>query len=401
MDNLGTFGLAKRNIKNKPARSYGLMALTGILCFILFFGSFMIYSLKRGISSLSDRMGADIIVVPEGYDSKVTGAILRGEPNSFFFDKSVEERVEKTEGVEKAAPQLFLATLSASCCSFPIQIIGIDFDRDFTVVPWLEKQAQLPLKDGEVIVGSNVEGTIHEEVKFFSRPFKIKGRLAKTGMGFDNTVFMSIEQAKELAVEFEKLIQTPDAGDENMISSVMVRVKRGEDPEKVLKNLRAEFKNDGIYPILSKQMMSEVSKNMEGMLVYVYVLMALLWLLAFCVLILVYSVSLKERKREFAMLRILGSTKLKLRNIVLSEVFIINITGASIGTVFGLVCALLFSPAVGDSLKMPFLQPGIAPMLILAAAAILAGTLLGPIASLFSLIKMSSAEPALLLREND
>ena len=186
-----------------------------------------------------------------------------------------------------------------------------------------------------------------------------------------------------------------------MISSVMVRVKRGEDPEKVLKNLRAEFKNDGIYPILSKQMMSEVSKNMEGMLVYVYVLMALLWLLAFCVLILVYSVSLKERKREFAMLRILGSTKLKLRNIVLSEVFIINITGALIGTVFGLVCALLFSPAVGDSLKMPFLQPGIAPMLILAAAAILAGTLLGPIASLFSLIKMSSAEPALLLREND
>ena len=85
----------------------------------------------------------------------------------------------------------------------------------------------------------------------------------------------------------------------------------------------------------------------------------------------------------------------------MSEVFIINITGALIGTVFGLVCALLFSPAVGDSLKMPFLQPGIAPMLILAAAAILAGTLLGPIASLFSLIKMSSAEPALLLREND
>ena len=83
------------------------------------------------------------------------------------------------------------------------------------------------------------ESCCNEEVKFFSRPFKIKGRLAKTGMGFDNTVFMSIEQAKELAVEFEKLIQTPDAGDENMISSVMVRVKRGEDPEKVLKNLRA------------------------------------------------------------------------------------------------------------------------------------------------------------------
>ena len=133
MNSLGTFGLAKRNIKNKPARSYGMMVLTGVLCFILFFGSFMIYSLKRGISSLSDRMGADIIVVPEGYDSKVTGAILRGEPNSFFFDRAVEDRVKAVEGVEKTAPQLFLATLSASCCSFPIQIIGIDFNSDFTV----------------------------------------------------------------------------------------------------------------------------------------------------------------------------------------------------------------------------------------------------------------------------
>jgi len=401
VNSLGTFGLAKKNIKNKPARSYGMMVLTGVLCFILFFGSFMIYSLKRGISSLSDRMGADIIVVPEGYDSKVTGAILRGEPNSFFFDRAVEDRVKAVEGVEKTAPQLFLATLSASCCSFPIQIIGIDFNSDFTVAPWLEKQVGLPLKEGEIIVGNNVEGNIHAEVKFFSRPFKIKGRLAKTGMGFDNTVFMSIEQAKALAVEFEKTLQTPDAGRENMISSVMVRVKRGESPEEVLKRLRAEFKSDGIYPILSKQMMSEVSKNMEGMLIYVYVLIGLLWLLAFCVLTLVYSVAIKERKREFAMLRILGTTKSKLRNIFISEVFIINLIGASIGTAFGVICALLFAPAVGNSLKMPFLQPSAVVLIMLAAASILAGTFLGPLSSLFSLIKMSAAEPALLLREND
>ena len=43
----------------------------------------------------------------------------------------------------------------------------IDFDRDFTVVPWLEKQAQLPLKNEEVIVDSNIEGTIHEEIEVF------------------------------------------------------------------------------------------------------------------------------------------------------------------------------------------------------------------------------------------
>ena len=164
---LGAMGLARRNIRNKPGRAYGLMALTAILCFVLFLSSFLILSLKNGIHSLSGRMGADLIVVPEGYDSKITGAILRGEPNSFFFDQSVAERVRALPGVEEASPQIFLATLSAGCCSYPLQLIGVDFDTDFSVVPWLSSQVKLPLKEGEIIVGASIEGTYNSEVKFF------------------------------------------------------------------------------------------------------------------------------------------------------------------------------------------------------------------------------------------
>ena len=93
--------IAKKNIENKPVRNYSLMALTGFLCFVLFLSTFLIYSVKNGLHSLSDRMGADIIVVPEGYDSKISGAILRGEPNSFFFERSIFERLQKIEGIEK------------------------------------------------------------------------------------------------------------------------------------------------------------------------------------------------------------------------------------------------------------------------------------------------------------
>ena len=100
MENLQTkkltvFELAKLNIKRKPFRTASLIILTAVLAFSLFAGSFLVKSLKGGMVSLSNRLGADIIVVPQGYDSKIESALLRGEPNSFYFDTEVVERVKK------------------------------------------------------------------------------------------------------------------------------------------------------------------------------------------------------------------------------------------------------------------------------------------------------------------
>ncbi len=397
----GAWWIAQRNIKYKPGRAYGLMTLTGILCFVLFVSSFLIFSLKNGIRSLSGRMGADLIVVPEGYDSKITGAILRGEPNSFFFDKSVADRVRQLDGVAEASPQLFLATLSAGCCSYPLQIIGVDFDSDFSVVPWLSGQVELPLPEGGIIVGASVEGTYNEEVRFFGRPFRIKGRLAKTGMGFDTSVFMGMEETRALAAEFEKLLGNPAAEDENLISSVMVRVSQGTDPRAVQAAISQEFRGEGVYPLVSKQMMTEVSGNLNSLLTYIYILIALLWLLAFLVLLLVHSVSIRERRREFATLRVLGATRKKLKEICLSELLLINGGGALSGAVLGAAVALLFGPAFSKALKMPFLEPHAGMLALLFLMTVLAGTLLGPLSALHALREMDRRELALLTREND
>ena len=191
--------LAKQNLKRKPFRTVSLIVLTAVLAFSLFCGSFLVKSLNGGMQSLANRLGADIIVVPQGYDSKIESALLRGEPNSFYFKLEVVDRLKKIEGIERASPQLFVATLSAGCCSFPLQVIGIDFDSDFTIKPWLQQQVKLPLAQNQIVVGSNIVGNTHSEVKFFNQPFVIAGRLAKTGMGFDNSVFMTIENAKRLA----------------------------------------------------------------------------------------------------------------------------------------------------------------------------------------------------------
>ena len=95
--NLTLFSIAKMNIKRQSVRTFFLGLLIFILAFVLFSGTFLVKSLNVGLSSLSNRLGADIIVVPQGYDGKIEGALLRGEPNTFYFDIEAVDRIKKIE----------------------------------------------------------------------------------------------------------------------------------------------------------------------------------------------------------------------------------------------------------------------------------------------------------------
>ena len=390
--------LAKLNLKRKPFRTVSLIVLTAVLAFSLFSGSFLVKSLNGGMQSLSNRLGADIIVVPQGYDSKIESALLRGEPNSFYFKSEVVERLKKIEGVDLASPQLFIATLSAGCCSFPLQVIGIDFDSDFNIKPWLEKQIRLPLTDNQIVVGSNIVGDTHSQVKFFNQPFVIAGRLAKTGMGFDNSVFMTIENAKRLAKEYERIMEHPVAQDEDLISSVMVRLKPNADARAVSQRILKEFEGEQIYPLISKRMMMNISASIANLNVYIYVLLALLWLLSFIVLAVSFSSIFHERKEEFGMLRIIGGTKKKLAQLASAEALIISAAGAGIGTVFACLIVLLFNQAIVAGLKMPFLTPSVLWILVCALLTLLLISIIGPLAALKTIHGFTKQEPALQLQ---
>ena len=392
---LTIFNIARMNIKRQPLRTFFLSLLIFILAFVLFSGTFLVKSLNEGLTSLSDRLGADIIVVPQGYDGKIEGALLRGEPNTFYFDIEAAERIRKIEGVVAASPQLFIATLSASCCSFPLQIIGIDFETDFNVKPWLSKQLKLPLTNNEIVVGSNIVGNVRGELKFFSQPFVIAGRLSKTGMGFDNSVFMTMENARRLSKEYERIIQQPSSHNERLISSVMVKLKAGLDAKKVAKKISEEFKGEQLYPLVSKQMMSNVSSGIENLTLYIRILIITLYLLSFVVLIVSFSSIFNERRSEFAMMRIVGATRTWVAILASLESFMISSVAAFLGTITSLFIILLFNQAIVAYLKMPFLSPSISWIVLSSIGSFLVISLIAPISSLRTAFNLTKTEIAL------
>ncbi|MBQ1310614.1 MAG: ABC transporter permease, partial [Blautia sp.] len=100
------------NLRRKPGRTAALILLTALLALSVFGGTIVEMSLKRGLESLESRLGADIIVVPSSAQSKVSfkNMLLQGTTGAFYMSSENLARTLEVEGVEKAAPQLFLAS---------------------------------------------------------------------------------------------------------------------------------------------------------------------------------------------------------------------------------------------------------------------------------------------------
>ncbi|MDR2390884.1 MAG: ABC transporter permease, partial [Planctomycetota bacterium] len=195
-ERLDALRLALANLRMKPYRSFGLIAVVAVFSFIMFGGSLLSDSVRLGMDSMSQRLGADLMVVPKGYDDKLQSVLLRGEPSTFYFNEDLVEKLRKISGVARLAPQLYLASLDDPCCAYPIQIIGYDPEHDFVIPPWMETKRPVRPANDEIVVGSLITSPIGTQSYFFGDKFRVAARLDRTGMGFDTSVFMPIAAAR-------------------------------------------------------------------------------------------------------------------------------------------------------------------------------------------------------------
>ncbi|MBQ2530211.1 MAG: ABC transporter permease, partial [Treponema sp.] len=104
--------LALSNLSKKAYRTLAIGLLVAFSSAVLFASLVLGAGLKSGIRGLRSRLGADLLVVPEGYESGAESVLLTGEPNYFYMDRSVLDSVRRMAGIEKASPQFYLTSLS-------------------------------------------------------------------------------------------------------------------------------------------------------------------------------------------------------------------------------------------------------------------------------------------------
>ncbi|MDR1028005.1 MAG: ABC transporter permease [Clostridiales Family XIII bacterium] len=394
--------IAVCNLKRKPFRAGGLIFLVALLSFVLFGGSLIAFSLFNGTDGLSKRLGADILIVPQGYDQKVEGILLRGEPSAFYMDAEWLGRIADVEGVRAVSPQLLIASLNADCCSMPIQLIGFDRETDFVVEPWIRTALPGALSDGEIVVGGAITGKVGDRLKFFEREYRIAAKMDNTGTGFDASVFMNMDAARRAADDFVamggSLTIPADA-----VSSLIVMVDKDYTADGVSRRMNEDFDygNSGIVVVSAKKIVNNVSGNLRVLVTFVALLAALLWVLSVAVLAIVFSVMLNERKREFGILRALGITRKRLVKLVFLESGIVSLVGSVAGVFLAALLILPFRSYIHEAVRMPYMQPSIGQFILLVAASLLLSFAVGPLASLLSSRRIRRGDAYAVIREGE
>lgn len=400
---LNTTSIAVSNLKSRTFRSVCLIGLVTILSFTLFSGLLLTYSLKGGMDSVGQRMGADLMVVPSGNETEIEGALLRGEPGAFYFKKQTEDIISGISGVSKISPQFFISSLSAGCCSFPVQLIGFDPKTDFVISPWVSGQLKKELKDGQVVVGSQVDAVAGGTLKFFDQKYQVAGKLEETGMGFDTSVFMNYHTAEAVLISAKQVgISFKFKGDD-LISAVMIKTKSGYDTADLGDEIIERLDQEGIEAdvVEPQNIMNSISESIRDFIQYVRVFSVMLWILTCCLLTVVFTFSIHERKKEIAVLRILGATRKKLLRLLFSEAVMISAGGSAVGILLACLVIFPFKTYIGMKMGIPYMLPQPETIAAITVISFLLTSVIGPAASAYSAYQIGRNEILITFREGE
>lgn len=396
------FSLMIRNVTRRPGRTTSLVLLTAFLAISLFCGTIVVSSLRRGLNSMENRLGADIIVVPAEAESKASmkNLLLQGTIGTFYMDASALEKVRETEGVGKASAQIFLSSMKADCCSVKVQVIGFDPENDFVVQPWIAESLNHPLGDMEVVVGCRVETDVGNSFRIYDNSCRVAAKLASTGTGLDTAVYCNMNTIHRLlqAAEEKGITHKIDSGnDAEVVSAVYVKVLPGTDPGLVNNRLNGRVRK--ATAIRTAGMMTEVADSLSGVSRTVAVLICAVWVLSLIILFIVFSMMVNERRRELAVYRLLGMNRKMLSGMILKEAALCSFTGALCGTVLGAVMVFPFTTLIETSLKLPYLTPDPGTIVLYACIAMAVTVLVGCAAGSRTAHRLSKVDPGTTLRE--
>ena len=395
---LSAFDMAIQNLKARKNRTLLMATFVVIMTATFFFSTYLTENLNSRIEKTTNRLGADIIVTASGAESGLSKSLFSGTPCTIWFDNDSMDAIAQIDGIKTVSPQLYIGTLPASCCDSSSQIVAIDPETDFLVNSWGAQTGCIDLKYGEVIIGQSILSNEGEKIRFYNCEFNVIKKLDKTGMGYDNSVFMTYETAKILQSSPEARDNVSVDNIEGSASMLLIKLEPDADKLKVRKSILAA--DTGKYRIFStEEMMGELSRQVQQLSGYGTLLTTILILTTSLALICIFIININERKEEFGIMCALGAGKKRISEIVLSEALLITVIGGLAGITLSIGLMSSFKDALMLALNVPGFDISLPRMLLLGLYGILISASIGIIAAVISVIRISNGESYRLIRE--
>jgi len=388
--------LALRSIGGRQFRSViivtCIVVISGFLLSVTLLAKSMQHSLNVGL----ERMGADMIVVPEEDKDAAEAAFLQGKAVSYvWMPKENLEKVAGLEGVERASSQLYLSSLTgAPCCSaWDLFVVAFDPETDFTVKPWLEKNLDRPMGLRDVIGGQFI---IETALRLYGTELNLLGRLEATGTGLDKTIFMTLETAQFMAEQSITKAAKPLEIPEGQISVIQVKVQPGYRVEDVAHRITQEFPD--LYALTGLELTQTVQSQTSGLFRALMVAMLIIWVLASLLIALIFVMLVTERRREIGMLRAVGASRNFIFRMFLTEGFILALGGGIVGVILATMFVYFFRDFLALTAEAPLLMPPLVSLLGYVFACLAMALIVSLPALIYPAIRASRTDPAEVMR---
>jgi putative ABC transport system permease protein len=387
--------LAARNLRRRPLRTGILIAALSLIVAALVFSLSFVMRVNASIQLTADRLGADLLIVPEGARGAAEDILVESRARSFYMNKSIIERVRKIEGIDQLSYQTYLVTLTGLCCSVPeSMVVAFNQESDFVVTPWLKNKLGRKLQKGEAVVGSesayNISlGLVDMEGRLFGNVFKMVGVLDKTGSGLDTAVFISDDNMEDI-IKSSKARIRPD-----QISVIFAKIKKGADLYKVM----SEIENNIIE--VDAVMRKDVGKSLLttlGDISRIFSLtMVLATVLSLFLVWAIFTAIANERTREVGIMRALGAKEKHVVRLFLSEVLMLGAVGSIIGIASGMTLTLVMAKSFSILRNLP-IELSVTARMGIAVAGLLFGTGICVLGALSPLRQLKKLEPLLVIK---
>jgi len=387
--------LALRNVHRKPLRTAILVVAIGLLVFMLIFALSFVRRVQTGINVTSQRLGADLLILPMGTRGLAAEVLLESSAKSFYMERNLIDRVREVEGVALLSPQTYLVTIQGLCCDVPeALIVAFEQESDFILKPWLAKALNRPLAKGEAIVGYesflNIDiGLMEVDANLFGNRFSIVGTLEKTGTGLDHAIFIRAEDKDDILAR-GGLDLAPD-----QVSVIFALVAKGYDPYEVGKNIESRIME---VDVVARKDIAKGLVSALGDINRIFSLaVGLASLLALFLAWAVFSAVVNERAREVGIMRAIGARESLVMRIFLLEVLMIGLVGSLAGVVGGTLFSLLLADSF-NIMQEAAVDLGGMERLLIALLGLAAGTGVCVFGALAPVSRIKKMEPLTVIK---
>ena len=364
--NNGLAGYALKNVVRRPVRSLSVVMALAALAGMVFVTSSMYVSIDSGTRLAAMRLGADAVIVPKGEGARLGQMLLAGSPSAVYMDGAVVEKAARTAGVEVSAPQVFLTSAMMPCCTVgDTVLVGFDPHQDLTVMPWIRgAMGSRPIENDEIVAGHSIINEKGGRLTFYGKLFTIAEKLDPSGFEyFDSSVFIPMESVGEMLRNSEEEDVAELNVPEGAVSAVFVQFEDGLDSARAV--LRLALEMQGVDVVGASETVGEIRQRMLMPVRTLVAAAVVQWAVSLMLVGAVFSLMLAERAREFGLLVALGATGRDVLGLALAEAALLAGTGASAGSMAGLLALVLSGRGLFSLSGSVFVLPSSSVLLML------------------------------------